>query len=380
MIALELALAHLRAGPLRSTVLVLGLALALFLPGVTFVATERLEAQLYERAEASGLVVGVRGDQLDLVLSALYFRGRPHDQVPYSLLDEVSDYGPALPVHVGHTANGYPVVGTDIDVLQHRGLTLAAGRRPAVLAEVLAGAHTAEAFQLAPGDTVRGDLANLYDVAGAYPLQLSVVGVLEPSGGPEDAAFLADLRTSWALDGALHGHDPLQADDDLSPEDGEVIEASAAVFLFQDVSQQVLDSFHLHGREDELPVDAIVVWPRDQQAHDQLLGDAALDERYQAVRPVEVVRTVLGIVLSIRELLSGVYGLVGLSTLAFAALVLHLTLRLRDAELTLLVRLGASRATVARIVLAEQLVLLVLAALLAAAATAGAVTLLETLW
>ncbi len=380
MIAFELALAHLRAGPVRSAVLVLGLALALWLPALTWSAAAELEAGLYERAEQSGLVVGVRGDELDLVMSALYFRGRPHDQVAYGLVDELRHYGAVLPVHVGHSANGYPVVGTDIEVMERRGLVLAAGRRPGVLGEVLAGADTAEAFQLAPGDTVRGDLQDLYDVAGAYPLQLTVVGVLAPSGGPEDGAFLADLRTAWALDGALHGHDPLSDDDDQSPGEGEVIEASAAVFLFQEVSERSLDSFHLHGREDVLPLDAVIVWPNDQKAHDQLLGEAALDPRYQAVRPVEVVRTVLAIVLSVRDLLGSIYTLVGLSTLAFGALVLHLTLRLRQAELGLLVRLGASRATVLRVVAAEQFLLLLGATGVAAAGTWAGLALLETLW
>ena len=363
---------YLRSAPARTTVLVSCTALALFLPLFTALAAERVETALMSRARASPVLIGHQGNEFDLTMNGLYFRGKVRDPIPFGTAAavEARGYGDAVPLYVTHSAGGAPVVGTTLAYLEHRKLATAEGRMPAVLGEVVAGAGVAREFNLSAGDTVRSDLTNLYNIAGAYPILLKVTGVLAPNGTPDDTAFFADVKTTWVLDGTLHGHDTVTREQVLNPdaEDGENLEATAAIFMFQEITEENRGSFHLHGTTDGLPVSSVLVFPPNAKAHDQLLGDYALHDELQAVRPVRVVRTILGIILRVQEGLTLYFAAIAASTLAFFVLVLSLSLRLRHSELLLMQRIGSSRSMVALMVGVE--VLMVVSAAVAAAAGA----------
>lgn len=372
---------YLRSAPARTIVLVCCTALALFLPLFTALAAERVEAALMSRALASPVLIGHQGNEFDLTMNGLYFRGEVRDPIPFGTAADIEarGYGPAIPLYVTHSAGGAAVVGTSLDYLEHRGLAMASGRLPAVLGEVVAGASVARDFNLTAGDTVRSDLTNLYNIAGAYPILLQVTGVLGPNGTPDDHAFFADVKTTWVLDGTLHGHDTVTRAQSLNPdaEDGENLEATAAIFMFQEITEENRGSFHLHGSTDELPVSSVLVFPPDARAHDQLLGDYALHDELQAVRPVEVVRTILGIVLRVRDGLTLYFGAIACSTLAFFVLVLSLSLRLRNDEIRLMQRIGSSRRMVALMVGVEVCMVVMAAAATAVVATMAGLALLD---
>ena len=380
--ALYLALRYLASSPGRSAVLVLGSAVALFLPLFTGLAAERIEGSLLARAESSPVVIGVKGDEFDLTMSALYFHGQVRENVPFSSADPIraAGYGLAVPLYVQHTIGGSPLVGTTLDYFDARGLELWDGRRPAVLGEVVAGATVAEAFQLQVDDSVRSDLSNLYNIAGAYPILLQVVGVLEPTGGPDDEAFFTDVKTTWVLDGYLHGHEEVTVANSLNGEAaGENLEATAAIFMISEITEANRATFHFHGDLGHLPVTSVLVFPDDQRDHDLLLGDYALHETQHAIRPVSVVREILGIVLRVRDALAATFSAVAVSTLAFFGLVLSLSLRLRSSELTLMRRIGCSRGTIATMVGAEVVLVVLAAGLVAAAGTFAGLAMLDTL-
>lgn len=374
--ALWLAWRYLASGPTRAIVLVLGVAVAGFLPLFTVQVGRLAEATLLARADATPVLVGHAGNEFDLVMASLYWRGRLGEPLSQADVEAIAarDPGVVVPLHLGVRAGGAPVVGTTWDYLDVRGLQVAEGRRFAVLGEAVVGASLAAEAHLAPGDTLRTDQDNLYDLAGAYPLRLSVVGVLGPTGTPDDDALFVDVKTTWVVDGLLHGHEAV--DDAVAiGGDDENIEASLAMFLFAEIDPATLGTFHLHGAPEDWPVHAIAVWPHDRRRHDQLLGDLAVDPTRQAIRPGQVVRALLDLVLRLQELLGGWAVLVGLSTVGFVGLVIDLSVRLRRDELVLLRRLGAGRATVVAVLGAEIALVLTAAAVLALggtwAATAG---------
>lgn len=368
--SLYLASRSLRASPARAVVLTLALWLAAVLPLGLGLALDRVGRALMARAASSPVLVGQPGDSSDLVLAALYFHGQVRTPLPWQARRSLAaaGYGPVLPLYVRHSAGGAPVVGTLLEYFDARGLEVAEGRRFAALGELVAGADVARALDLVPGDTVQSDPQNLYDVAGAWPLTLRVVGVLAPRGTPDDGALFADVHTTWALDGSIHGHETVP---DADAHQAETVQAPAALFLAGEVTDSNRRSFHLHGDPEQLPVSGLLVVPRDARAHDQLLGDLAMRDDLAAVRPAQVVAALLAVILQARRALDLVFLLAGLSTLALAALVIDLGVRSRQAELALMVRLGASRKTVRDVVAAEALLLALAAGLLTAAALAG---------
>jgi putative ABC transport system permease protein len=373
--ALFLALRYLRSAPGRTAVLIAGTTVAILLPLFTYRAAALLERTLLVRAERSPILIGAKGNEFDLTLSSLYFRGQVRDPIPARELDRLRQrgFGLCVPLYVAHSAGRSPIVGTGLEYFDARGLEVASGRLPALIGEVVVGAGVARRLRLEVGGEVRSDLSNLYNLAGGYPLLLDVVGILAHTGGPDDDAFFVDVKTAWALDGLFHGHEEVTREQALNPAAaaGESLEATAALFMFQEIGDANRASFHMHGDPGDAPLTSILVLPRDRKSHDLLLGDYALEQKLQAVEPVAVVRTVLGIVLRAREGLDAFFLIVALSTAAFFVLVVSLSLRLRAREIALMRRIGSSRGAVATIVGAE-IALVVAAAIVLSGALAWA--------
>ena len=371
--AFYLALRYLAAAPGRTMVLILGTAVAIFLPAFTSVASGELRGALMSRAETSPVLVGHVGNPFDLTLNALYFRGAVRDPLAYGdrLPLREKGYGEIIPLYILHTVSGSPLVATELNYYPARGLTPVQGRLPAVLGEVVAGAQVAKDFNLQVGDTLRSDTRNLYNIAGSYPLLLQVTGILGPTNTPDDTAFFCDLRTAWALDGALHGHEAVTAEQSLNPDASadEALSATAAIFMFQEIDESNRGSFHMHGSMDHQPISSLLIMPDSAKNHDQLLGDLALEETRQAVRPATVIDTILGIVLRVEEGLKVYFSAVAFSTASFFLLVIALTLRLRQTELTLMRRIGCSPFTIASMVGVEIALVLSAASALAALGT-----------
>lgn len=348
--AAVLARASLSGARGRSAALVFGIAVALFLPWLSGRLGATVEASLLSRALSTPIVVGREGDTHDLVMAAVYFRGdvvAPLTEADVLALDGRTGTR-AIPVHLGHTAGGVRVVGTDLAYLDQRGLTVD-GRAPAVLGEVVVGSAVAARRGIGVGDQLRSDVRNPYDVSGAFPLLLQVVGVLHPAGSVDDEVILADLKTAWVMDGLLHGHEDGEAGDVLAVSSDHVALAPS-LFFHTEIDAENLARFHLHGGPQDRPVSAALIFPEDARAHDTLLGAVELQDRVQAVRPEVVVRRLLGMLGRLQDWLTAAVALVWLSTAGMVATVVALTLRIRRDELVLMRRLGASAGRVAMVV------------------------------
>ena len=78
MPSLFLAWSYLRARPGQSAVMILGLALALYLPLVTHRLVDEFDRTIGARAAGTPLVIGPKGSRFDLALHGLYFLSLIH--------------------------------------------------------------------------------------------------------------------------------------------------------------------------------------------------------------------------------------------------------------------------------------------------------------
>ena len=364
MNALVLALAYLRHHWARTLVLVVTVALVLAVPAVTRTLLGGAEATLTARAEATPLLLGSRGSRTDLVMAAAYFSDDAPGATTMATANAVWDsgLGIAVPLHTAFEAGGQRIVGTSLDYLDARGLALAEGRPFAVLGEAVLGASAAAALEAGVGGTVVSTPENLFDLDGVYPLEMSVVGVLAPTGTPDDAAVLVDIKTAWVIAGIGHGHD------DVVPEggDGGAVAgavAGAGIVQFARITPDNIDSFHFHGDPADYPVTAVMVVPNDRRAATILRG-RYLDPAnpVQAVVPADVVEGLVARLFRIAALLDAVTLVVGVAAGLAVGLALFLSWRLRAPEMRTAHALGAGRGTIARLALAE-IALVLLAAL-----------------
>ncbi|UCG73968.1 MAG: ABC transporter permease [Chromatiales bacterium] len=365
----------------KTGILIAAITVILFLPLALELVLDRSSERLRARAIETPLLLGAPGSPLELVLGALYFDSEPPATLEYGVTADVTASGlaTAIPLHLGHRVAGQPVVGTSPDYFTFRQLRIAAGRPAAISGEAVLGAAAAQALQAGPGDGVVTAPETVFDVTGTYPIRLNVVGVLAPTGTPDDQAVFVDMRTAWIIGGIGHGHEDLgqpEASGSVLKRDGENIVANAAVAQYREITAENLGEFHFHGDIATFPASAIITVPVDQKS------GVLLEGRYQEpdapvriARPVAVMDELLATVFTVRQYVLAAVALVGLATLATIALVFLLSIRLRRAEITTMTRIGAAPGRVAAILGAEILLVLVASLMLA-----GLLTALATAW
>lgn len=368
----------------KTAVLVLAVALAIVLPAAISLLLGQYERRLTGRARTTPLVLGAEGNRFDLVLRALYFRPGRIGTVPASLAERVraTDLADAIPLHARYTAADAPVVGTTLGYFDFRDLRVASGRMFGMLGETVVGAALAERLNLQPGDTLESDRDNVYNLAKSFPLRMSVVGVLAPTGTADDFAAFVDVKTAWILDGLGHGHQDLTEAEDgryVLERDDKNVTASAAVQPYTEITRDNIDSFHFHGDTGTYPISAVIAVPDGDRGrtilasrvnHGQLAPDAP--DSYQALRPAEVMDELLSIVLRVKRVFDLSFAVVAVAMLLLLGLIVLLSLRLRRDERETIHRIGGSRSVIFATQAAELAIILITAIVLAAALSAAA--------
>jgi putative ABC transport system permease protein len=355
-----LAWQSLRFNRLQSVILIFGLAVTLYLPLAVNGLVARYQAGLLQRAATTPLVAGGLGSRFDLVLHALYFRGRVPRLLKMADVDALRDTGYAqpIPLYARYTARRAPIVGTTLDYFTFRQLRLARGEQLLELGDCVLGAEAAAALDLAPGDRLMTDPENLFDIAGSYPVNLRVMGVLVPARSPDDGAVFVDLKTAWLIEGLAHGHSDItgtNADSSVVlSRNATNVTANAALVEFTAVTAENISSFHFHGDPADFPVSAVLPVAKDEKSAALLRGRYQGPEAtVQILEARSVVEELLGFVFRIKRFFDANAALVAAATGLFLLLVVVLSLRLRRPEMDTMFRLGCARGLVARLVAAE---------------------------
>ena len=357
----------------RSLTLVACVTLIALLPLSLQLLLDESERQLVSRAESTPLLVGAKGSALDLVMNSLYFGKTVPELISMAAVDRVAedDLAMPIPLYVRFRARGFPIIGTNLDYFEFRRLRLAAGRSLVLLGECVLGARAAEELGLGPGDPLLSSPETLFDLAGVYPLKMRVAGVLAPTHGPDDLAVFVDLKTTWVIQGLVHGHADLSAVTDptlVMERSAGKVTATAKVAQYTEITAENIDTFHFHGSPDSYPITAVIALPRDEKAgailRGRYIGTANSSESQQIQVPGTIVGELLATVFRVKSILDAVILVVAIATLLALTLVFALSLRLRQREIQTIFKLGCSRSTIARLLGAEiAIVLLVSAAL-----------------
>ena len=343
-----LAWQYLRRRRLQTAVMIAGVALALFLPLATHWLINAFDQAIGARAAATPMMLGAKGSRFDLVLHGLYFRARVDGNLTQGDLIELNEKRDdnltfAIPIHRRFTAREQPVVGTSLDYFAFRKLRLAEGGSLALLGDCVLGASAAERLRLRPGGKLKTDRDNLFDLAGEYPVQLNVTGVLAQSGTADDEAVFVDVKTSWIIAGIGHGHD----------ENASTAASAKLVKTFLKITSDNIFSFHFHGDPETYPLTAILIAPRNPKSMALIRNDYAQHQRLQALKPPEVVEELMGMVLRVRQFLDANYAFVATTTALLLALIVALSRRLRAREMETMFLLGCSRGTLFALQAAE---------------------------
>lgn len=358
----------------KSLILILSITLVVFLPAALNLLIQRSAQQLTARAESTPLLIGAKGSPLELALSSLYFDTHTPALARFADVGMVraTKLAAPIPLYVRFRASGYSIVGTTLDYFEFRKLKLSAGRSLAMLGEAVIGAAVARNLGLEVGDSIVSSPESAFDLAGVYPLKLTIVGILEPGFSPDDRAVFVDVKTTWIIEGLGHGHQDLETAETsaIMNRDEDRIVANASLTQYNEITVENLDSFHFHGDLSDYPISAVLVVPNDKKSGVILQGRVQnTDGDNQIVRPQEVIEGLLDTVFTVQQFVIAAVGIVGAATVALAVLVFLLSLRLRRRERATLVKIGGSPSVIAGLMAAEVVAVLMASSLLAVVLT-----------
>ncbi len=348
---------------IKTLTLVMCISLVSFLPFALKILLKESEHQLMSRATTTPLLIGAKGNSLDLVMNSLYFSKEKPNFISMKAVEKVMSSYLAMPIplYTRFHAREYPIVGTGLDYFEFRGHKIVNGRAFAMLGEAVIGADVAERLNLKVGGSILSSPENLFDLAGVYPLKMKVTGVLQKTNSVDDKAVFVDLKTTWVIQGLGHGHQDVKKIKDASnvlSRSEKSITTSTKIKQYTEINLENLGAFHFHGDPSIYPLTAIIAVPQDEKSATILIGRYLSEQtNQQIVRPKRVIEDLLGNIFQIKAFIDAVVLIVAIAMVLAIFLVFSLSFRLRQKEISTILHLGCSRSTVIQLIGAEILII-----------------------
>jgi len=291
--------------------------------------------------EGYDLIVGAKGGKEALVLNTVFYLSEPVGNIPYSFYEELvegkfaGDVETAIPVCMGHTYQGFRVVGTVPEMfteLKYRGnrsYEFAQGEnfKSENHFDAVMGAIAASKTKLQIGEPFQA----VHGGSRTHGQSFKVVGILAPTGTPMDRAIFVNMEGFYDI----HHAEELASTDE--PEDHEG---------------------HDHGHDKEITA-VLVCIQSVLPGRTVVVADAINRGNVaQAVMPVRVIANLFeGVVGKLQWILLGMAVLTVLEAGIGIMVSMYNSMSDRRHEIAIMRALGASRLTVMMIILLESILL-----------------------
>lgn len=348
---LRLACLSLLRRPARHALLLLILAAACALPVFLIQMAAGLYNGLNRAVEPFPILAGAKGSPYQLVINTVFLRDHPIGNIAYGEVEKLRQSGKAdlvIPLAFGDNYRGFRIAGTEKEIFSYAPnkrsgpwLRVAEGRPFQGSGEAVIGSETAKRAGLRIGDTFR-TMHGVTAAPGQEHGEYRVTGILSPVGGPYDTAVLIPIEDVWSA----HRHQP-----------GAVRRGG---LVRKSVPQKAAPAETPVLAEGKGDVTAILVHPKGYKEAMELLS-AAQRERSgetQLIFPSQTLIALYSMAGQSREfwqLLAG--GLIGAAVL-ITLLSMYWNGLSRLKEFALLRALGAGSGSIARLLAAEQALLL----------------------
>lgn len=354
---------------LSSSLTALSVALGVMLMVAVLVINGVVSDLFSQPSFGFNLVVGPKGSDLSLALSAIYRLDRPGEPLPYLFYKELKGHRAvekAVPIAIGDVTEqgGFPIVGT---IPEFFDLDYAYNKPFRVRGE----------FLKTPWDAVIGSrvaATNGWNIGSEFKLihggaesdhvhdeKFKVVGVLAPTGTPNDRSVFVSLSGFWAISG--HEKPLKEAIDRLEkfryPVPQSLRDKAAKPKKAHDHAGH--DHGHDHDHElldEQKEVTAIFVRTKSTAASIGLAGEINEDVRAMAVNPIFPMKRLMTMIVdNIRLMLLTLTSLIIVVSAVSIFVSIYNSMADRRREIGIMRALGARRETVFTIILAESALL-----------------------
>jgi len=374
---LTIAWKSLRQRSLSSALTAFGVALGVMLMVAVLVIYGIIANIFGQQSIGYDLIVGPKGSDLQLVLSTVYRISPPIENLPYSYyrqFKERTGIETAIPVALGDTTEqgNFPICGTTPEYFAH---DFAPRREFRVRGEffrkpfqAVIGSQVARANQWDLGTELKlvhggADTGHVHDE------KFEVVGILAPTGTPNDKTVFVHLSGFYSIAGHDKPFDEgiirerafynLPA---LSPEE---LAKEVAILSkkFAHDHEHKPGTQHFHDiAEVQKEVTAILVKtdPKYPTLAPILIGELKDGFQAQAVNPIRPMRQLMDNLLgNVRNMMLVLTGLIILVSGIGIFVSIYNSMSARTREIAIMRALGAQRGTVFTIILAESILLCV---------------------
>jgi putative ABC transport system permease protein len=216
MSLLKIAWRSIQQRRLASALTAISMGLGVALVVAVLVVYAVIYQAFHRGGEGYDLIVGAKGGELDLVLNGVYYLSEPIGNIPYSYYQEFTlgrfavDVETAVPICMGHSYRGFPVVGTIPEMFDK--LVYLGGKKYGFVEG--ANFKAENPFDAVIGSTVArqtglqvgGKFKARHGVAEGAPYHqqdFTVVGILAHTGTPNDRALFVNMEGFYQI----HSHD-----------------------------------------------------------------------------------------------------------------------------------------------------------------------------
>lgn len=343
------------------------------------------------------MIVGAKGGRLQLVLNTVYYLSSPVENIPYTFYEQFLDASQrpdgrdgqfskftavAIPVCLGDYYHGFRVVGTTpkmfdrfvYDVQKGKKYEFAEGRNflpegPQFgYFEAIIGARVARQANLKLGDA----FAPTHGPEGHAHDQFHVVGILKPSGTPNDRALFVNMEGFYLLKGHAkpvaaaeeHPGDTGQTHAAALPATGHLPESATGDHAHDPPADHGDHPLHDHGQHRKpLPIEqrevtAILVRTIDNAVTPRLRNTINEGPVAQAVLPVaEIYQLFANFVTPLETVLLILAAMICVVSGISILVSIYNSMSDRRHEIAVMRALGAGRQAVMLVVLLESVIL-----------------------
>ncbi|BDS12038.1 ABC transporter permease [Aureispira anguillae] len=211
---LKLSWKYLAAKPFATLLSTILVALGVSLTSILFLLNKQFQDRLYKNIDEIDLVVSAKGSPLQMILSSVYHIDAPTGNIPLkeSYVVTKNPYvEKAIPLALGDSYDGFRIVGTDHQYIEHFGAEIETGRLIEQDLEVVIGARAAKKLGLKLGATFYGSHGLVKDGGHVHETYAyEVVGILKETNLVLDQLILTNVSTVWRMhedhDHGAEGH------------------------------------------------------------------------------------------------------------------------------------------------------------------------------
>lgn len=370
---LSIAWKSVRQRRLASGLTALSVALGVMLMVIVLVISDAVNSAFSQRTIAYHLIVGPKGSDLQLVLSAVYRIQPPIENLPYMYLNQLREDPriiSAVPLAFGDVTEqgAFPIVGTTTEYFENeytpgRKFTFGSGGKPlSGLFDAVIGSEVARqnSWNVGSKFTIKHGGADSEDI---HDEQFTVVAVVNQTGTPNDRSVFLNLEGFYAIEGHAKPVDEAEARlKDFYANDPQRL----AIAMEQIEQMKAHEAAHESGTADPefvtpdamKEVTAVFVLARSDYDAFQMQNELRKQYQAMAVNPIiPIQRLLTNFVGHIQKALMVLTGMIIAVSGICIFVSIYNSMSDRRREIGIMRALGASRTSVFSIILSESAVL-----------------------